>query len=109
MTQVLNSAELIALIATGKPVVVDFFAEWCQPCKAMAPAIDSLAEALIGRAEVVKLDIDSDQQIAARYGVRGIPTFIVFKDGNPVATKTGTMAKQAFVSWASAQLGVVQA
>ena len=104
MTKILNSAELATLIATGKPVVVDFFATWCQPCKAMAPAVDALAESLAGVAEVVKVDIEEGFEAAQKFKVRGVPAYMVFKNGEPVSTKNGVMQRQQFLDWAAAQV-----
>jgi thioredoxin 1 len=104
MTAILNSKQLDELLATGKPVIVDFFATWCQPCKAMAPHVDALSDSLAGAAEVVKVDIEEGHEAASKYRVRGVPTFMVFKGGQPVGTKTGAMTKQTFTDWATAQL-----
>lgn len=103
MVQQLNSAQLDALLAAGKPVVVDFFGTWCQPCKMMAPALDKLAESLAGRVEVVKVDIEEGHEAATKFGIRAVPTFMVFKEGKPVAEKFGAMARQQLIDWATAQ------
>ena len=76
---------------SGIPVVVDFYADWCAPCKMMAPFVDELAAKYVGRALVAKLDTDRAQRSAAPFGIRGIPTTIVFRDGKPVAQKAGAM------------------
>jgi thioredoxin 2 len=73
------------------PVVVDFYADWCGPCKMMAPYVDELAAKYTGRALVAKLDTDRAQKAAAPFGIRGIPTTIVFKGGKPVTQKAGAM------------------
>ena len=73
------------------PVVVDFYADWCAPCKMMAPFVDELASKYVGRALVAKLDTERAQRAAAPFGIRGIPTTIVFKDGKPVSQKAGAM------------------
>lgn len=105
MTKTITTPELAELLAGTKPVLIDFFATWCQPCKAMAPAIDEAAKRLEGIAEVVKIDIDESFDAAKLHGVRSVPTFIVLKGGARVAMKTGAMPAQAFVDWAAAQCG----
>lgn len=81
------------LSSTGQPVLVDFWAEWCGPCKMMAPILDQLATEQEGRATIAKVDIDAFPELQARFGVRAIPTLIVFKDGQPVSTITGVRSK----------------
>ena len=73
------------------PVLVDFYADWCGPCKAMAPAVDEVARRRMGQALVAKLDTDRAQATAARFGIRGIPTVIVFKGGKEAARRSGAM------------------
>jgi thioredoxin 2 len=76
---------------TDVPVLVDFYADWCGPCKMMAPAVDTLARETLGRALVTKLDTDKAQRTAARFQIRGIPTTIVFKGGKEVGRQTGAV------------------
>jgi thioredoxin 2 len=76
---------------TNVPVVVDFYADWCQPCKMMAPMLDQLASDLQGELVVAKLDTDSNPTMAVRYGIRGIPTLIVFRDGQEWKRQTGVV------------------
>jgi thioredoxin 1 len=75
------------------PVLVDYWAEWCGPCKMIAPILEGVAEEYAGRLKVVKLNIDQNEQTPPKFGIRGIPTLMLFKDGNVVATKVGALAK----------------
>lgn len=76
------------------PVLVDFYADWCGPCKMMAPIVESLAESYDGRIKIGKCNIDDNMDIAQKYRVMSIPTFIFFKNGEPVETKVGAMSKE---------------
>ncbi|HEY3456831.1 MAG TPA: thioredoxin [Bryobacteraceae bacterium] len=78
------------------PVLVDFWAEWCGPCRMMAPTVDQVASDYAGKVKVGKLDVDSNQQTAARYGIRGIPTLLLFKGGQIVEQKVGAIGKPEF-------------
>lgn len=75
------------------PVLLDFWAPWCGPCKMIAPVLDQLAEEYAGKIQIVKINVDDNQESAAKFGVRGIPTLMIFKNGEAVATKVGAMAK----------------
>lgn len=81
------------------PVLVDFWAEWCGPCKMIAPALDDLAKELDGKVTVVKLNIDDNPNTPTKYGVRGIPTLMIFKNGQVAATKIGALPKTALFTW----------
>ncbi|MEW5851156.1 MAG: thioredoxin [Myxococcota bacterium] len=81
------------VLKSKEPVLVDFWATWCAPCRAIAPHVEALAEAYAGKVKVGKLDIDSSPQTPGRYGVRGIPTLILFKDGKPVDQVVGAVPK----------------
>ena len=77
------------------PVLVDFWADWCMPCKMIAPIVDELAEEYDGRIAFTKVDVDSEQNIAIKFGIRSIPTLLVFKDGNPIDQIVGAVPKAA--------------
>ena len=81
------------------PVVVDFWADWCGPCKAMSPLVDQLASEMGEKVKIVKVNIDESPNAPTKYGVRGIPTFMVFRDGQVVDTRVGSMSKGQLNEW----------
>lgn len=87
------------VIASDKPVVVDFWASWCGPCKMIAPALEELSDELGEQVTIVKVDIDENPDAPSRYGVRGIPTMILFKNGEQAATQVGALPKGAIKDW----------
>ncbi len=93
MAQHITSENFDALCNTGKPMVLDFWATWCGPCRRMAPVIDELAEEYDGRAVVGKCDIEEDEDLPMRFGVRSIPTILFIKDGQVVDKQIGACSK----------------
>jgi thioredoxin 1 len=93
-----GSFEKDVLGADG-PVLVDFWAEWCGPCKQIAPALEDISSDMAGRVKVVKLNVDENPVTPGKYGVRGIPTLMVFKDGQLAATKVGALPKSHLQQW----------
>jgi thioredoxin 1 len=81
------------------PVVVDFSAEWCGPCHAIAPSLEALSEELADRVKITRIDVDMNPAIASRYGVRSMPTLIVFKGGEPTAMQVGAAPKSRLADW----------
>ncbi len=81
-----------------KPVLVDFFANWCGPCKMQGPIVEEVAKDMEGKAVIGKLDTEAAQATAARYGIMSIPTLMIFKDGNPVETMVGMQPKEGLVA-----------
>lgn len=92
------------VLQADKPVLVDFWAEWCGPCRMIAPALEELAAELGDKVNIVKLDIDANPDAPTKYGVRGIPTMILFKNGQQAATQVGAMPKSAIKQWIEREL-----
>ncbi len=92
------------VLQSETPVLVDFWAEWCGPCRMIGPALEEIATELEGKLTVAKINIDEDPEWAGKFNVRSIPTMMVFKGGELVATKLGADKKSAIKDWAEAQL-----
>lgn len=84
------------VLKNDTPVVVDFWAEWCAPCRIVSPTIDALGKEYEGKVKVGKLNVDENQDIAGKYGVMSIPTILIFKGGNPIKTMIGAQAKENY-------------
>ena len=92
------------VLRAGGPVLVDFWAEWCGPCRTIAPFLEELATDMAGKVTVAKLNIDENPQTPTKYGVRGIPTVILFKGGQVAATKIGALPKSKLYEWVESVL-----
>jgi len=92
------------VLQAGKPVLVDYWAEWCGPCKMIAPILDEVSETYKDKLQVAKMNVDENREIPAKFGIRGIPTLMLFKDGQLAATKVGAMSKAQLVQFLDQQL-----
>ena len=103
-TKELTDANFDETLKSDKPVLVDFWAEWCGPCKMIGPVVEELASDYEGKAVVAKLNVDENPQVTARYGVRSIPTLLVFKNGQIVDKQIGAVPKSVLASKLQAQV-----
>ena len=101
---VLNDANFDATINSGQPVLVDFWAEWCGPCKMIGPVVEELAKDYEGKAVIAKLNVDENPTVTARYGIRSIPTLLVFKGGQIVDKQVGAVPKSVLAQKLEAQV-----
>ncbi len=93
------------VLKSAEPVLVDFFAEWCGPCKAMAPALDQVAAEMKGKLKVVKLDVDQNPAVTAKYGIRAMPTLMMFKGGQVAAQHVGALVqKKKLEDWVNGSI-----
>ena len=92
------------VLKSSTPVLVDYWAEWCGPCKMIAPILDEVATSYEGKLQVAKMNVDENREIPAKFGIRGIPTLMLFKDGQLAATKVGAMNKSQLTAFIDQQL-----
>jgi thioredoxin 1 len=92
------------VIKSDKPVLVDFWAEWCGPCKGIAPILDEASKDYDGRLQIAKLNVDENRDVPAKFGIRGIPTLMLFKDGELAATKVGALSKAQLTAFIDGHL-----
>ena len=92
------------VVNTNQLAVIDFWAEWCGPCKMIAPILDEVAGAYQGKLQVAKMNVDENRDVPAKFGIRGIPTLMIFKDGQLAATKVGAMSKAQLTAFIDQQL-----
>ncbi|POF34117.1 thioredoxin [Roseibium marinum] len=103
-TQVTDASFESEVLKSDSPVVVDFWAEWCGPCKMIAPALEEISDEMGAQVKITKLNIDENQDMAMKYGVRSIPMLILFKDGEPMATQVGAAPKGKLSDWIKSAL-----
>ena len=92
------------VLKASTPVLVDYWAEWCGPCKMIAPILDEVASSYDGKLQIAKMNVDENREIPAKFGIRGIPTLMLFKDGQLAATKVGAMSKSQLTAFIDQQL-----
>lgn len=87
------------VLKADKPVLVDFWAEWCQPCKMISPVVEEIAKEYADRVKVFKMNVDDNAETPAKYGIRGIPSLLIFREGNVIATKVGVLSKSQLTTF----------
>ncbi len=92
------------VLQASQPVLVDYWAEWCGPCKAIAPILDEVSKDYDGRVQIAKMNVDENREVPAKFGIRGIPTLMLFKDGQLAATKVGALSKAQLTAFLDGHL-----
>jgi len=105
MTKQIKDNEFESEVIHSKlPVLIDFWAEWCGPCRMLSPILDQLSEEMDGKVKIVKMNIDENPETPSKFGVRGIPTMLLFKEGKQIATKVGVQPKNTLQEWINSSL-----
>ena len=105
MTKQIKDNEFESEVINSKlPVLIDFWAEWCGPCRMLSPILDQLSEEMDGKVKIVKMNIDENPETPSKFGVRGIPTMLLFKEGKQIATKVGVQPKNVLQEWINSSL-----
>ena len=105
ITQVSDASFEQDVLGSELPVLVDFWAEWCGPCKMIAPVLDELADEYAGKLKICKVDVEANPEVPGKFGIRGIPTLILFKGGNVEATKVGALSRSQLVQFIDESIG----
>lgn len=105
ITQVSDASFEQDVLGSELPVLVDFWAEWCGPCKMIAPVLDELADEYAGKLKICKVDVEANPEVPGKFGIRGIPTLILFKGGNVEATKVGALSRAQLVKFIDESIG----
>jgi thioredoxin 1 len=92
------------VLQSAQPILVDYWAEWCGPCKMIAPILDDISTSYEGKLQIAKMNVDENREIPAKFGIRGIPTLMLFKDGQLAATKVGALSKAQLIAFIDQQL-----